>query len=269
LCEVQGYVYAAKMAAARLAELLGEAERGRQLQQEAETLRARFDAAFWCPELSLYALALDGNKKPCRVRASNVGHCLYTGIAMPDKAPLVARALLDPDFFTGWGIRTVSRGEARYNPLSYHNGSVWPHDNSIVAAGLARYGFKKLAGRLLLGLLDASSAVELHRLPELFCGLDRRVGEGPTLYPVACSPQAWAAGAIFLLLGSCLGISVDERGLAVSFDRPCLPEGLPQLWIKNLRVGPASVDLLLDRQQDTVGVQVTSKTGDLKVLVNL
>jgi glycogen debranching enzyme len=269
LCEVQGYVYAAKIAAARLADMLGDSLRGGELQQQAEKLRARFDAAFWCPELSLYALALDGNKKPCRVRASNAGHCLYTGIAMPDKAPLVAHALLDSEFFTGWGIRTVSRGEARYNPLSYHNGSVWPHDNSIVAAGLARYGFKKLAGRLLLGLLDASSAVELHRLPELFCGLDRRAGEGPTLYPVACSPQAWAAGAIFLLLASCLGISVDEQGHAVSFDRPCLPEGLPQLWIKNLRVGPGSVDLLLDRQQDTVGVQVTAKTGDLKVLVNL
>jgi glycogen debranching enzyme len=174
-----------------------------------------------------------------------------------------------PRSFNGWGVRTLAVGEARYNPLSYHNGSVWPHDNSLIACGLARYGHKDLAGQILLGLLDTSNMVELHRLPELFCGLERRKGEGPTLYPVACSPQAWAAGAVFLVLQSCLGISIDEERNQIVFDRPYLPEGIPQLWIKNLRVGADFVDLILDRQRESVGVQVLEKRGSVKVFVNL
>jgi glycogen debranching enzyme len=126
-----------------------------------------------------------------------------------------------------------------------------------------------MAGRILLSLLDVSNVVELHRLPELFCGLERRVGEGPTLYPVACSPQAWSAGAVFLVLQACLGISIDDDRKQIVFDRPYLPDGLPQLWIRNLRAGTDSVDLQLDRQRDTVGVQVLDKRGDLKVFVNL
>jgi glycogen debranching enzyme len=269
LCEVQGYVYAAKMAASRMASILGDVERGKHLQSEAEELQRRFNDAFWCPELDIYALALDGHKRRCQVRSSNAGHCLFTGIATNEKAELVARQLLTSDFFTGWGVRTVARGEARYNPISYHNGSVWPHDNALIASGLAKYGYKQLAGQILLGLLDASNMVELHRLPELFCGLERRRGEGPTLYPVACSPQAWAAGALFLVLQACLGISMDEGRKHIVFDRPYLPDGIPQLWIKNLGAGNDSVDLLLDRQRDTVGVQVLEKRGDIKVFVNL
>jgi glycogen debranching enzyme len=257
------------MAASGMASILGDVERSRQLRSAAEELQRRFNDAFWCSDLDIYALALDGNKKRCQVRSSNAGHCLFTGIATSEKAERVARQLLTSDFFTGWGVRTVATGEARYNPLSYHNGSVWPHDNALIASGLAKYGYKQLAGQILLGLLDASNMVELHRLPELFCGLERRQGEGPTLYPVACSPQAWAAGALFLVLQACLGISLDDKGKHIVFDRPYLPDGIPQLWIKNLGAGTGSVDLLLDRQRDTVGVQVLEKRGDIKVFVNL
>ena len=140
----------------------------RKLEVQAETLRTHFEEQFWCDDLGTYALALDGRKRPCRVRASNAGHCLYTGIASPERGRRVAESLLEADFFTGWGIRTLAKNEARYNPLSYHNGSVWPHDNSMIASGMAKYGRKKLAGQVLLALLDLSSEVELHRLPELF-----------------------------------------------------------------------------------------------------
>src|SRR5205823_2033432 len=158
-----------------------------------------------CEDLGTYVLAQDGGKSPCRVRTSNAGHCLLTGIAAPERALRVARTLLSHDSFSGWGIRTVAAREARYNPMSYHNGSIWPHDNAPIAAGLARYGLKDEALRVMNAMFDASLFFDMHRLPELFCGFERRAGEGPTLYPVACAPQAWAAAAIFLLLQACLG----------------------------------------------------------------
>jgi glycogen debranching enzyme len=263
LCEVQGYVYAAKIAAARLNCALGNQNGCAGLLAEAEQLQARFDDAFWCEDLSTYALALDGKKKPCRVRASNAGHCLYTGIASRERGQRVAKLLLGGDFCTGWGIRTLACGEARYNPLSYHNGSVWPHDNAIIASGVARYGLKELAGKVLLGLLDVSNQVDLHRLPELFCGINRREGEGPTLYPVACSPQAWSAGAAFLVLQACLGISVDDKNRRIAFERPFLPDGIPQLWIKGLRCADSYVNLFLERQ-DT-DVRVTENSRDIEI----
>ena len=266
LCEVQGYVYAAKLAAARLSCAMGEKERCAALESQAETLRRRFEEAFWCEDLSTYALALDGNKKPCRVRTSNPGHCLYAGIARQDRARSVAETLLSPDSFSGWGVRTVAAGQARYNPLSYHNGSIWPHDNSLIASGLAKYGCKNLAGRILLGLLDASGWADLRRLPELFCGLDRSRGEGPTLYPVACSPQAWAAGAVFLLVQACLGASIQGACNRIVFDRPYLPKGIPQLWIKGLRSSSASVNLFFERKNDAVRVEVTDQQGDIDVV---
>jgi glycogen debranching enzyme len=266
LCEVQGYVYAAKLAASRLARVLGDVNRSCELEVQAEVLRTKFEDQFWCEDLGTYALALDGRKRPCRVRASNAGHCLYTGIVSPDRARLVAESLMSPEFFTGWGIRTVATGESRFNPLSYHNGSVWPHDNSIIANGMAKYGAKKLAGKVLLALLDLSSEVELRRLPELFCGLKRRPTEGPTLYPVACSPQAWASAAPFLVLEGCLGISVQaERGRIV-FDHPFLPEGIPQLTIRGLRCGNVVVDLLLERRNDSVLVHVENKQEDIEIV---
>ena len=266
LCEVQGYVYAAKLAAARLSGVLDNGGKCAALEGEAERLRIKFEEAFWCDDLSTYALALDGHKQPCRVRTSNAGHCLYTGIARLDRGRRVAETLLSPDFFSGWGVRTVAARQARYNPLSYHNGSIWPHDNSLIASGLAKYECKDLAGRILLGLLDASRWADIHRLPELFCGLDRRAGEGPTLYPVACSPQAWAAGAAFLLVQACLGVSIQGASNRIVFDRPYLPEGIPLLWIKGLRCGYASVDLFLERQNDAVRVEINDKQGEVEVV---
>ena len=268
LCEVQGYVYAAKRAAALMSCALGDKQRSAALGAAAEILSARFDEAFWCEDLSTYALALDRNKKPCRVRTSNAGHCLYTGIARPDRARLVAETLLSPDSFSGWGIRTVAAGQARYNPLSYHNGSIWPHDNALIAGGLAKYERKDLAGRVLLSLLDASRWTDLARLPELFCGLDRQRGEGPTLYPVACSPQAWAAGTVFMLVRACLGVSIQAEPNRVLFDRPCLPEGIPQLWIKGLRIGDAVVGLFFERRENEVRVEVTDQKGDVEVVTS-
>jgi glycogen debranching enzyme len=188
------------------------------------------------------------------------------GIASPERACRVAETLFDPDSFSGWGIRTVAAGEARYNPLSYHNGSIWPHDNSLIASGLAKYGFKNLAGRIFMGLLDLSSMVDLHRLPELFCGVDRRPGEGPTLYPVACSPQAWAAAAPFLILQACLGVSIDAERKRIVFDDPYLPDGIPTLAIKDLRCGGVSVDLFLERRNDSVLVHKGNTESEIEIV---
>lgn len=267
LCEVQGYVYAAKMAAAKIYGAWNDKERQRSLESEAAELQHHFEEAFWCDEISTYALALDGHKQPCRVRTSNPGHCLFSGIASPEKANLVAHTLVSKDFFSGWGIRTVGCHEVRYNPLSYHNGSVWPHDNAIIAAGMARYDFREFAGRVLMSLLDLSSSVELQRLPELFCGVDRRPGQGPTLYPVACSPQAWASGAVFMLLQSCLGITVDAKKRSVIFDRPYLPQGIPQLSIRDLHTEDSRVSLFLERDSGPVRIQVVEKHGEVDVVV--
>jgi glycogen debranching enzyme len=266
LCEVQGYVYAAKRAAAMLSNVLGHKEKSRSLEAEAETLRLRFEEAFWCEELSTYALALDGQKKQCRVRTSNAGHCLYTGIAGFDRAQRVAETLLSAESFSGWGVRTVAAGQARYNPLSYHNGSIWPHDNSMLASGIAKYGGREKAGRILLALLDVSRWADLGRLPELFCGLDRNRGQGPTLYPVACSPQAWAAAAPFLLVQACLGISIDGNSNRILFDAPYLPEGIPQLTIKGLRSGKGSADVFLERRNDGVRMDVLDRRGEVEVV---
>ena len=268
LCEVQGYVYAAKIAASELAKVLGDVARSQELSQQAEVLAKRFEEAFWCDELSTYAIALDGKKEPCRVRTSNPGHCLFAGIAKAEHARRVVATLTDETSFSGWGIRTVASSEARYNPMSYHNGSVWPHDNALIAAGFARYGFKESAAMLLAGLLDATLFFDLHRLPELFCGFPRRPGESPTLYPVACAPQAWASGAILLLLEACLGLSVSAPEQTVVFSKPVLPAFLPKVSIRGLNVGEARVDLLLTRHDEgDVGVNVLRRNGALEVLI--
>jgi glycogen debranching enzyme len=268
LCEVQGYVYAAKLAAAELAKLLGDQERSRDLSKQAKTLCRRFEESFWCDELSTYALALDGKKQPCRVRTSNAGHCLFAGIAAEEHARRVAATLTDEMSFSGWGIRTVATSEARYNPMSYHNGSVWPHDNSLIAAGFARYDLRESAAAVLAGLLDASLFFDLHRLPELFCGFPRRPGEAPTLYPVACAPQSWASGAVFLLLEACLGLSVSASERRLTFSKPILPRFLQQVTIRGLKVGDARADLLLTRHDEgDVGVNVLRREGALDVLV--
>ena len=265
LCEVQGYVYSAKRSAATLAEALGKLDRVDSLEGQARRLRDRFVDAFWCPDLATYALALDGHKQPCRVRTSNPGHCLFTGIATPEHAAHVADTLLGRDFFNGWGVRTVGEREARYNPVSYHNGSMWPHDNAMLAQGLSRYGFKEHAARILSGFLDVSVEVELHRLPELLCGLERRAGEGPTLYPVACSPQAWAAGAVFMMLQACLGLSIDAAAGQLVLHRPYLPDAISRVWIKRLEIGSGALDLLVEQSGAGCEVRVLENTSAIDV----
>jgi glycogen debranching enzyme len=267
LCEVQGYAYAAKQAAAVLAAALGNADVAARLRDEARELQERFERAFWCEDLSTYALALDGDKRPCRVRSSNPGHCLMAGIADPERARRTAGTLLDGSSFSGWGFRTLADGEVRYNPMSYHNGSVWPHDNALIAYGFARYGLKPEVLQVLQGMFDASTFVDLHRLPELFCGFRRRPGEGPTLYPVACAPQAWAAAAVFILLQACLGLEVKAIQRQLCFNYPLLPEALPDVRIHNLRVGEASVDLQLVRHKNNVGINVLRREGQLEILM--
>ena len=266
-CEVQGYAYAARRAAAGLATALARPAQAEKLLRQAEELRQRFEAAFWCEELATYALALDGENRPCRVRTSNPGHCLYTGIVAPERAAIVAATLLNDASFSGWGIRTVAEGEARYNPMSYHNGSVWPHDNAIIAAGLARYGLSQHVQKVFTGLFDASIFVDLHRMPELFCGFIRRPAAGPTLYPVACAPQSWAGAAVFSLLQSLLGLTIDAPGRQIRFSRPALPPSLMRISISNLRVADAVVDLALTRYTSDVGLELLRREGDVEVVM--
>jgi glycogen debranching enzyme len=268
LCEVQAYVYAARLAAARMAAALGRGALARTLTDAAHDLRRRFEAAFWCDDLGTYALALDGAKQPCRVRASNAGHCLFTGIAGVEHARALAATLATETSFSGWGVRTVAASEGRYNPMSYHNGSVWPHDSALIAAGLARYERKEQTAAILAGLLDASAAFDLHRLPELFCGFPRRPGEAPIAYPVACAPQSWAAGAVFLLLESCLGLRVLGAEGQVVLTQPFLPASLPWVSIRALRVGDAELDLLVARHTGgDVGVNVLRRAGEVEVVI--
>ncbi|MBI2933338.1 MAG: amylo-alpha-1,6-glucosidase [Planctomycetes bacterium] len=268
LCEVQGYVYAARLAGAHLAEKLGHADRAEGLRRQAHALRELFDQRFWIEERSTYAMALDGAKRPCRVRASTAGHALFTGIARPEHARAIAALLGDDTFFSGWGIRTVASTEARYNPMSYHNGSIWPHDNALIAMGISRYKIgQEMILRLLNGLYEASIFSDLNRLPELFCGFARRGGEGPTQYPVACSPQAWSSAAVFMLLQAGLGLSIDATRPRVCFHSPALPPSFRGLSIRNLRVGNALVSLDLTRQAWDVSVNVVHREGDVEIVV--
>jgi glycogen debranching enzyme len=266
LCEIQAYAYAARCGAADLADALDLPDRAAALRAQAETLRQRFEEAYWLDDLGTYALALDGNKQPTRVRTSNPGHCLASGIVAPDRAARLAETLMDDASFSGWGIRTVAAGEARYNPMSYHNGSIWPHDSAMVAMGLGRYGHHDHAARIMTGLFEASRHFDLMRLPELFCGFTRRGGEAPTLYPVACSPQAWASGAPFMLLQASLGLEVVARERTVRLTHARLPEFLNSLTIENLPVGEARIDLHLERQKTGVGLNILGRRGDVEVM---
>jgi glycogen debranching enzyme len=266
LCEVQGYAFAAWRAAATLAAARGEQTLAREWEVRAERLRASFEERFWCEDLGTYALALDGKKRPCRVRTSNAAHALFSAIAPPERARLVASSLMSDASFAGWGVRTVAAGEARYNPMSYHNGSIWPHDNAIAAVGLARYGFTAAAARMLDAMLELSESVDLHRLPELLCGFHRRSDERPTLYPVACAPQAWAAGAVYMLVQAALGMEIDAGRRRVTFSRPSLPESIQRLQITNLVVGDTSLDLLLERHAQDVAVSVMRRHGEVEVV---
>jgi glycogen debranching enzyme len=267
LCEVQGYVYAAKRSAAVIARAFQEVEFADRLEAQADTLRDKFAQAFWCEELGMYALALDGEKRQCRVRSSNAGHALLCRIATDERAKTLSRSLMTEEMFSGWGIRTIGAGEARYNPMSYHNGSVWPHDNALIGLGFSLYGFQRQSCEILHALFEVSRDVELQRVPELFCGFHKRPGtNGPTLYPVACAPQAWAAGAVFMLLRACLGMTIRAPERQICFDYPVLPPDLRELRIENLKLMDSSVDLLIHREDDGVAVEVLRRRGEIEIL---
>jgi glycogen debranching enzyme len=269
LAEVQGYVFAGKQLAARCALRLGKADQARKLTDEAQRLAERFEEAFWCEELGTYALALDGAKRPCRVRTSNAGQLLFSGIVREDRARMVAADLMRPHFFTGWGIRTVARGEARYNPMSYHDGSIWPHDNALIALGLARYDLKHPVERVFKALFDAAAYMDLRRLPELFCGFQREKQRGPTLYPVACAPQAWASATPFTLLEAALGLEFDAQRGEIRLRNPRLPAFLNEVILRELQLGSSSVDLRVRRHGDDVSLEVLRRRGQIQVSIVL
>lgn len=267
LCEVQGYAYAAYLSMSYLAGRLGLPEEQTHWRHTAQTLQMNFLRDFWWEAESTFYLALDGQKRPCDVVSSNAGQCLWTGI-VPDEwgRPMVDRLLAD-DMCTEWGIRTLSSREKRYNPMSYHNGSVWPHDSALVGAGFARVGCKEEAGALLGHLYGVSLYFEGARLPELFCGFTRRHGFGPTRYPVACSPQSWAAGAPFLLLSSVLGFEPEAERHRLMLRRPMLPHWLDYLELRGLRLGGHSAHLHFARMGNDTAVTLTGDMGiDIHVL---
>lgn len=264
LCELQGYVFDAKLRIADGAEYFGHPERAAQLRKEAAELQSRFEERFWCEDLGYYAYALDGDKQPVKTIASNAGHLLWSGIVSPERAEQVVRRLLKPDLWSGWGIRTLSKRNPAYNPFSYQNGSVWPHDNGIIAMGFKRYGFAKEAGMIARDVSEAASYFRFSRLPELYAGVKRRPGTFPVQYLGANVPQAWAAGSVFHLIRAILGLDADAHKKTLYID-PALPRWLPDITLHQLRVGQAAVDIRFWREGDATRHDVLAVTGELKV----
>ncbi len=267
LCEVQGYVYGAKMHAAKLALLFQETDLSKELMNEAQLLKKNFNEKFWDEASNCFVLALDGKKNPCKVVSSNAGQCLFTRIVDEDKAKKMADVLLEENMFNGWGIKTLSSKERRYNPMSYHNGSVWPHDNALIAYGLSVYGFDEHVLKITKGMFNASLYIDLQRLPELFCGFDRRASEGPTAYPVACSPQAWSVASIFLLIQSCLCLEIDAVQKNITFNKPRLPEYLHRIHIDNLKVNEGSFSFNIASLQTDLGFNVLQKPDQWELII--
>jgi glycogen debranching enzyme len=265
LVEVQAYAYAAGRHAARLYRALGNHTLANQLDAEAGALRARFHELFWWEEEGFYCLALDGGKRQARVISSNPGHALWCGIVSDEHGSRVAERLMAEDLFSGWGIRTLSTRELRYNPISYHLGTVWPHDNSLAALGLKRYGQEAMLLELVSGLFDAARHFPQYRVPELFCGFARSAFGAPVRYPVACSPQAWAALSWSALLQAMLGVQLDAPAREIRIVRPTLPPWLQWVEVRQLRLGPSQVDLRYERQGEHTAVDVASMQGDVRV----
>ena len=268
LCEVQGYAYAAWRGAAHLAEARSDATAALEWHERANQIQSRFEETFWSDDLGTYALALDRHKRQCKVRssASPSRRTPPRESGARERARRMCSTLMSEASFAGWGIRTIAAGEARYNPMSYHNGSIWPHDNALAAAGLARYGFTAAATRVLDAMLDLSQVVDLHRLPELFCGFHRRTDERPTLYPVSCAPQAWAAGSVYLLIQAALGLEIDAGEQRITFSRAALPESIERLYLTDLSVNDSRVTLLLERHANDVAVSVLKREGTVEVV---
>jgi glycogen debranching enzyme len=251
LVEVQGYVYGALRAMAALAHQRHDLEAAARWLARAHAMREAVEEHFWMSDLGFYGLAMDGRGQLCRVRASNAGHLLYVGLPAPRRAALIADHLLSASFNSGWGIRTLARGEARFNPMSYHNGSVWPHDTGLCAAGMARYGHRRRVVQLLSEAFEAAVEFDM-RLPELFCGFRRAPGESPIAYPVACLPQAWSSGALFMILQACLGLHIDGWNREIHIKRPALPLGIDRIALQGLALGDARIDLMFQRVGERV-----------------
>ena len=262
LVEVQGYVFAAYRAMAELAERRGDDPAAADYRRKAERTRQAVEARFWMESREYYGIAVDGESALCEALSSNPGHLLFAGLPTPERGRKVVDKLMSSGFSSGWGVRTLASGEARYNPMSYHNGSVWPHDTAICALGMSRYGERDGVVGLMSDMFEAASLFEM-RMPELFCGFSRLAGEPPVAYPTACIPQAWAAGSVFMLLQACLGLQIDAFKRRVDIVHPRLPIGIDRLRIQGLRVGATSVDLMFDRQSasDDAGVRVTAGDG--------
>lgn len=268
LSEVQGYVYDAKYRMASLLRHFGDTHRADRLKREAHDLARRFDRAYWMPEQSFYAMALDSKKQQLRVISSNPGHLLFSRIIGRDRARTVTQRLMRPDMFSGWGWRTMSADERVFNPLSYHRGSVWPHDNSLIAHGMALNEFRQPAMQILTTLFQAALNFRDYRLPELFCGVHRREHDEPVHYPVSCSPQAWASGAMFLILTSILGIRPSAHRKELNIINPQLPDWLEYLHVRNLRIGNARVGLDFSRRDHRTFCNVVDVEGD-RLAVNV
>lgn len=267
LAEVQAYVYFAKKRMAQLFADLGDADRSMRLLKEADDLRRKFNRQFWMEDEGFFAMALDGNKQQVKTITSNPGQSLFTGIVDEDKAQRLAKRLVMPDMFSGWGVRTVSKSAKTYNPMSYHNGTVWPHDNAIIVRGLKRCGFVEFANIVATGLFDTANHHAYYRLPELFCGFTRRGNNWPVNYPVACNPQAWAAGSIFMVLQSILGMTPNSPRNTLFINRPTLPVWLNEVVIKNLRLGTSRLSISFTRQGDVTSFTVLKKEGNLKIIM--
>jgi glycogen debranching enzyme len=268
LCEVQGYVYEAKYRMASLMRSFGDIKTADRLKRESAEMAKRFEKAFWMPKLGFYAMALDREKRQTKVISSNPGHLLFTRMLAQDRAKAITQRFMRDDMFTGWGWRTMSRDERVFNPLSYHRGSVWPHDNSLIAHGMALYEFREPANQLFTALFQAALNFRDYRLPELFCGIERREHDVPVQYPVSCSPQAWASGSVFLILMSVLGIRPSAHRKELNVVNPALPEFLDQLSIRNMRVGGSRVGLDFTRRGERTFCNVVDIEGD-KLLVNV
>jgi len=267
LSEVQGYVYLAKVRMADVYRALGDDRRAEYLLAQAHELKRRYNEVFWMEDERYFAAALDGEKRPVRTIMSNPGHGLYCGIVDEDKATPLAKRLLAPDMFSGWGIRTLSKAAAAYNPMSYHNGSVWPHDNALIAAGLKRYGFARSTNRVATAIFDAAIQADYLRLPELFCGFTRRTPNRPVSYPVACSPQAWAAGSPFLMLQAMLGLSAQAHLNLVTVNKPHLPTWLNTVEVRNLSVGDSRISLVFRREGEITSFSLLSREGRIRVVM--
>ncbi len=267
LCEVQGYVYDAWKKASQLANALGLHEKEQYLENHAEELKQKFTKQFWSEKKSTFYVALAEDKKPCNIVTSNAGHCLFSGIATPEQAKLVAKSLLSDDMFSGWGIRTLSTKEVRYNPMSYHNGSIWPHDNALIAMGFSRYGLKEEVAKVTTALFDASLFSEGQRLPELFCGFKRKPGEALTNYPVACSPQSWSVATVFMIIQALLGMEINESENYIRFYKPYLPNYLESLNINNLQFGKLKLNLQFIRTNSSVSISMLNKNVPVKLEV--